>query len=230
MNGFKPSPEQFLALDEELRDSVRLIQFGLGALQGTGGDNDFYHLPTLLLASGMERLMKVVLWLDNPRPGAFPKAHRLAPLVEKVLERCFTASYSKKVPAATTDREHLESPQTRKMLDLLGEFGDAARYYNLNVLLGRPHKTRDAQAVWHELRLEVARSTPELWDKVGTKEWSDEFYADLVRPYVVVVERTVRALARLLTLGPLAETGKRWSPILQHFCGLKDQDLGTTAY
>jgi len=230
VNGFKPSPEQFLALDEELRDSVRLIQFGLGALQGTGGDHDFYHLPTLLLASGMERLMKVVLWLDRPGPGAFRETHRLVPLVDDVLERCFTHSYCKKCPAAATDRDHLKSRGTRRVLDLLGEFGDAARYHNLNVLLGKPNKTRDAQAVWHELRLEVARSTPELWDKVGTKEWSDEFYADLVRPYVVVFERTVRALARLFTLGPLAAEGKRFSGVLWDFLVLMDRDLGETRY
>ncbi len=222
--------EGFLALEGELRDSVRLVRAGLAALQRTGGEDDFYHLPTLLLANGIERLLKVVLWLEKPGRKAFPETHRLEPLVSSVLERCFTDRYCREVPAAQIDLDHWGLPRTMEVLKLLGEFGDAARYHNLDILLGKSRRTRDPQAAWHNLRLAVVHDSPELEKRVLSGESSRELYEALIRPYVEAIERCVRALARLFTLGPLATNGKQFSGILYPFLVLMDRDLGKTAY
>ena len=49
-----------LHLHEELRTSHQLIVAGLGELQEINMGEDFYHLPHLLLASGLERYTKQV--------------------------------------------------------------------------------------------------------------------------------------------------------------------------
>jgi hypothetical protein len=47
-----------VCLLEELEASHKLIIAGLGELQEIDMENDFYHLPHQLLASGLERLLK----------------------------------------------------------------------------------------------------------------------------------------------------------------------------
>ena len=54
---------RFVALYEELRTSRGLIRAGFGHLQEIDGGNDFYHLPHLLMASGIEKLMKCYIML-----------------------------------------------------------------------------------------------------------------------------------------------------------------------
>ena len=52
-----------ICLHEELNNSYQLIVAGLGELQEINMGNDFYHLPHLLLASGLERFMKCYICL-----------------------------------------------------------------------------------------------------------------------------------------------------------------------
>ncbi len=224
------SVRQTIAVDGELRDAERLIRAGLAALQHAGEDDDFYHLPTLLLASGIERLLKVILWFDQPGPKAFKPGHLLLPLMVEVLNRCFTDEYCTNVPVAQVDRCYLESREAQEFLSFLGEFGQADRYYNLNILLTGNSRGRDPQRVWDSLRLAVLDTSPDIETRVYSGESSSDLRSALIRPYIVLVEKCVRALARLLTLGPIAPNGRRFSSILAKFRNLDDRDLGETAY
>ena len=47
--------QKFAYLVEELQVAVELLKAGLRSLQAIDGTNDFYHLPLLTLASGLER-------------------------------------------------------------------------------------------------------------------------------------------------------------------------------
>ncbi len=53
--------EKQIAISEEVRNSIRLIEIGLGNLQHIDGANDFYHATFLTLSSGFERLMKTII-------------------------------------------------------------------------------------------------------------------------------------------------------------------------
>ncbi len=64
---------QHIRLLEELRIAIGLLKGGLRELQHIDGANDFYHLPLLILSSGFERLMKVIICFHSHETnGSYP--------------------------------------------------------------------------------------------------------------------------------------------------------------
>lgn len=64
---------RLIHLIDELRNANQLLVDGFGALQEITIDNDFYHMPHQLIASGLERLMKCFISIvHHGRTGAFP--------------------------------------------------------------------------------------------------------------------------------------------------------------
>ncbi len=84
--------EQTMCMLDELKISHKLIKAGFGALQEIDMTNDFYHLPHLLMASGLERLMKCYISLvHHGQYNSFPKkgfmkslGHDLVGLLDKL--------------------------------------------------------------------------------------------------------------------------------------------------
>lgn len=68
--------EQELSLHDELHTAVRLIKMGLKEVRNIDGGNDFYHPLMLTLASGIERLMKVIICFHIlETTGTFPSSY-----------------------------------------------------------------------------------------------------------------------------------------------------------
>jgi len=68
-----PTTLQRVMIGEELLSAMRLLKTGLRELNRTNDRTDFYHIPMLLLSSGLERLMKVLIcchYLETT--GTFP--------------------------------------------------------------------------------------------------------------------------------------------------------------
>jgi hypothetical protein len=214
-NGTPPSLKQKVAMSEEVRTAIRLIDEGLAALQRITGSNDFYHLPMLLLAGGYERLMKCLLCLAHlARRGRFPKfeyiktpGHNLPALLSMLVDEVFLPGYANSRVAAQDDLRFLRGDaRLGQLIDLVSQFAQSARYHDLDVIVGGPSKDDDPpkrtwdeieQAVLHDLGLEKGHEAGKL----------DEVYRQLIRELVIRFERFTRALCRLFTLadlGPLA--------------------------
>ena len=65
---------QSIRLSDEVRRAVDLVKSGLSELQHIDAANDRFHVPMLLLANGVERLLRAstgpaeaVRWQDAPR-------------------------------------------------------------------------------------------------------------------------------------------------------------------
>lgn len=235
--------EQHVALGEEVRTSVELIKAGLGHLQRMGAANDFYHLPMLLLASGFERLMKTIICLHTLREtGEYPspsdpilgggsKGHDLARLLDKITTDCFNPAYVESVPAARKDIEYLRrDPRLRKLVEMLSNFGQAARYHDLNVVLGRPSDIASPEREWKKLELDVLKGDSEWQDELADPAKWDMLYKMIASNLVARLERFARALSRLFTLGGLGHEAKRHTGTIAPFLFLRDEDLGKQTY
>ena len=235
-----PNTLQKSAIDKELLDSVRLIKSGFGQLQQLDGANDFYHMPLLTLSTGFEHFLKVILCFrhlektgDFPKPSEIPsgrQGHDLELLLKKVRKECFLAQYVESIPAAKTDLAYLESDELLRLFKVLGRFGQAARYYNLDVILGKKPTTDSPESEWERLETAVLISRPELLREFEGNPNSGRVFRVIGAEVVARLERLARALARLFTIGKIGAEAKHYSPYVDGFLQLRDKKLGKTEY
>jgi hypothetical protein len=235
-----PNIQQKLAIDQELLNSVRLIQAGLGQLQRLDGANDFYHLPLLTLSSGFERLMKVMLCFRIlEKTGEFPstqdipsgrEGHNLELLLKKIREECFLATYVGQIPVAKEDLAYLESEELLSFLAVLSKFGQAARYYHLDVVLGKQPKTDAPDREWESLETAIVIARPALMKEVEEFPASDRIHQEIAVEVVSRLERFARALARLFTIGGIGQEAKRYLGYISKFLYIRDESLGKNEY
>jgi hypothetical protein len=235
-----PSVVQSLAFDQELPNSVRLIRAGLGQLQNLDGGNDLYHLPLLTLASGFERFMKVILCLralevhgefSGGRP--FPTGrdgHNLELLLERIKEACFSDLYLEGIPVTSEDVGYLDSEELAVFTRVLSQFGQAARYYSFDVLLGKTPKTEDPESEWQRLETEILQQRDDLMRLIGAGDASEKIHGEVAATVVAILERFARALSRLFTIGRIGDEAKRYVGYIGGFLHLADGELGATAY
>ena len=104
-----------MCLIEELETARNLIMLGFGELQEIRISNDFYHLPQLLLASGLERLLKCYFCLvHEARNGRYPDTsflkntlgHDLLNAKTKLVEEYFATNG---IPLVEDDLEFLKN-------------------------------------------------------------------------------------------------------------------------
>ncbi len=236
-----PTVQQNLALGEELRTSIKLIQAGLGHLQRIDGANDFYHLPMLLLASGFERLMKTIICFhalretgNYPAQNAFPrgrKGHDLVRLLNRVTEECFGEAYVERVPAAREDVEYLRTDsRLLELVGILSDFGQTTRYYYLDVVLGNAAGMDSPEQKWQQVEMAVLIEEDDWVDQLKRPANSGRLYSRITTDLVVRLEMFARALARLFTIGGLGDEAKRHTGTIAPFLFLRNDELGKRVY
>jgi len=236
-----PTTLQKVMIGEELLTAVRLLKTGLRELNRMTGATDFFHLPILLLASGFERLMKTVICCHHlketgefPNRDAFPKGkhgHDLVWLLDQITEHCFPASYVARIPAARVDISLLQSDgKLRRIVKILSEFGQSARYYNLNVVLGSRNPGPSPDDEWQKLEMEILREDPAWMQRIAEPSQNGPVHETINAELTVHCERLARSLCRLFTIGGLGELAKQVSCHTHHFLCLMDDELGKTDY
>ncbi len=201
----------------------------------------FFHLPILLLASGFERLMKTVICCHHlkatgefPGRDAFPsgrRGHDLVWLLSQVTHKCFSDDYLCGVPAARIDIEFLRNDaKLRRIVQVLSDFGQSARYYNLNVVLGSDDPGSSPDDECQKLEMEILQEDPSWPQRIGESSQSDAVHRQINAKLTVQCEKLARSLSRLFTIGGLGEVAKQISPHTHHFLNLMDDQLGTTNY
>ncbi len=232
---------QELSIDDELLTAIRLLKCGLRELNRMDGANDFYHLPILLLASGLERLMKTVICCHHleingvfPKRDIFPKGkfgHDLIYLLDIITKDCFSDEYLAKIPVAKQDIKFLRNNrQFRGIVKILSDFGQSARYYNLNVVLGEEDPGPSPEGEWKRLETEIFKEDPN-WDQtIQDSSQSEGIHDRINRKLTIHCERLARSLSRLFTIGGLGNEAKRISPHTRDFRSLTDEQLGMKDY
>ncbi len=235
-----PSPAQHFAMDQELRNAGHLIRSGLGQLQSLGVEHYCYHLPLLTLANGFERLMKSILCLraletagEYSGVASFPKGtegHNLLILLNRIKDECFLDQYVEKVPVATKDLEYLQSEELSSFISVLSNFGQSARYYNFDLLLGKPQNREDPESAWRQIETNIVFGREDLMSLINTGDRQNFVRSALTVEVVSRLEKFTRALARLFTMGRIGNQALSFSPHFSDFLFLNDEQLGKTSY
>lgn len=236
-----PSTLQKVLVGEELLDSVRLLKVGLRELNKMDASTDFFHLPILLLSTGFERMMKVAICCHHletdgefPSRDVFPRGrrgHDLVWLLEYITDKCFTDDYLSKIPAANADISFLrDDARLKSMVQILSSFGQAARYYKLNVVFGDAKPGPSPDDEWQRLEMQVLQQDPEWTKKLSDPTQSSSVHLQVNRELTIYCEKWARSLSRLFTIGGLGAQAKQISPHVHHFLCLMDQQLGRTNY
>lgn len=213
----------------------KLIKYGLKELQNPVTYNDFIHLPMLLLANGLERLLKTIIcYKYYNQNGAFPqlseiKGHDIQELLNKVVGNCFTTNYLK-IPAARDDKEFLQNDALlRSIIRILSDFGDYDRYYNLDIVVGKRSDPESPEDTWgKKLELEILKTHSD-WSRELSKP-NNDVLEKIANELVVIFERLARSLGRLFTLGELSPEANINSTFLMDFILLSDNEIGKRKY
>lgn len=231
-----------IALIEELETSISLIKYGLREIQSIRNNKVFYHLLMLTLASGFERLMKVIILLyKTEKDASYPKecpwdinnGHNLTVLKKFILKECFSEKYLACSGVANTDLDFLKNDQRlNEFVNIISNFGKSARYYNLDLYIGKTVKTLSPEREWKKLEKLIIEEQPEQKRKIllDNNINMDAYYKIITKEIVIKFERLARALSRLFTLGGMSEKAKQLSPIVSDFIELRDKDLGEKRY
>ncbi len=227
---------RFLHLVDELSNANQLITDGFGALQEIDTSNNFYHLPHQLMASGLERLMKCFISVvQHGRTGAFPDrafmrdlGHDLKGLTAEILKNYYGGRDRSFVDAefnAIKADQHLSDA-----IEILSQFGQVGRYYNLDVVAGSPCNPVDPKSEWESLEARVESPVPYLSD---IERLHREYYPRVNSLLVARLERLVRAIALQFTIGDHSDPQKniiRASVTFDNFRNIRDASLGQNDY
>ena len=113
---------------------------------------------------------------------------------------------------------------------MLSDFGQAARYYNLDVIVGRQVQTDDPDAAWQRLETEILLARKDLMDEIEKNPASNRIRIEINNEVVARLERLARAIARLYTIGGLGSEANRYLVYIGCFLHLTDAELGTKKY
>jgi len=171
---------------------------------------------------------------DYPKRDVFLKGrrgHDLVHLLNQITCDCFSDAYLANIPAAKADITFLRNdPKLSTILQILSDFGQSARYYNLNVVLNEKDPGPSPDQEWQKFELEVLKEDSTYLDRIGDPSQRDSIHRQINMTLTIQCEKLARALARLLTIGGLGSQAKQISPHTHHFLFLMDDQLGKTNY
>jgi hypothetical protein len=230
--------DQVAALQQELQDALLHIENGLEYVHRVDGATMPVHSAFLDLTSGIERLLKLTIslvrftstgQLPSPRDLMKRYGHDLTLLTQEwVIAASSDAALSAR-EACRADIEFVDSdPDLRLLLEALTTFAKAGRYSNLDAFLGVDRGTlSDPYAAWSSIERRVLAAHPEFEEllKQGDPRFG-YFYPVVGRHVAALIDRYVRAVVRMWTLGPLGHEARRFSGSISSFLFLRDDQLG----
>ena len=152
-------------------------------------------------------------------------------LLNQITRHCFSDTYLARIPAAKTDITFLRTdPKLSAIVRILSDFGQSARYYNLNVVLAERDPGPSPDDEWQELEMEILQEDPSWKRRIGDPQESDSIHRQINTALTIQCEKLSRALARLFTIGGLGSQANQISGHTHHFLFLMDDQLGTTDY
>ena len=226
-----------LHLNEELRNSIRLIKLGMGEIQNINLDNSFYHLPLQTLSSGVERFLKCYLCFGyHEKNNKFPDFKTLKDygggtghdIVE--LKKVISKDY---FLLRNDDENFIKNDEIlEELLYLLSEFGKFSRYHNLDIVTSKSKPSVDVEMLWEKFETKILKENTPLYKRFFNFkiQQSNETYDFINSKIISILERFIRGLSRQFTFVNLGKLANKHSVEVRDFLLLKDSDLGKTIY
>jgi len=223
-----------ICFQDELETALNLIKTGFCELQEMNSRYEGFHLPQQLIASGFERLFKCYFCLvykarngNYPDPGFLKKlGHDLEKLKGILVDDYFSTNNR---PQLCDDLEFLRNDSLlNSIIHILSEFGQKARYYNLDIITGSKSQSIDPQKEWEKLKTKFAEPNPDTPFNYDAHEMDflPRFNAEIISK----LERMARAIAMQFTLGGHGEDLRQMSSTIAEFRNLRNEEFGTVDY
>lgn len=227
--------EQSQAVNDEIRLALNCIRSGLLHLKNSDGRHTEYFVPALLIASALERLFKVLLCFDAlNQTGSFPSndemkqnySHKLVLLHRDVITVIGRYPLYQRAPARIDDLNFLSGDKDLiSWLEFLDDFARASRYWNLDVITGKPKNTTSPEGIFRGFRDHYWRQKYGAGSLPSPHEWG-VFYKETHGYLIRLTQRLVRAICFMFTQGPFGSIARQYSAgLLDPFLLLRDDEL-----
>lgn len=206
------------AIQKELDIDAQLIVNGLQELQSLYIENGEYFQASQSLSQGLERMMKVVLFLSEKLDAGDLKVkygHNLEKLWKRVRE--------------LHEYKQNKDKTLNKELKTLSEFNEHARYYYLNIL-DRVDNDFDPQKEWEKLEERYFRNDPAYYTKLSNGDEAKMVIEQINRCHIIPIEKIVTFLSRVIVARQISEVGWNVPIAFQEFARYDVNKLGETDY
>ncbi len=224
-----------IAVVIEIENSMKYLKNGLAEVQKISPANTFYDPLLIYLSGGLERLFKSILCLNyQERKGRFPNykelmegenGHDIEFLKRKVEQICIHSpnSLAQKDYDIITRNSFIDT-----LCKILSEYGKKARYFNLDVILGKEQEY-NSQAEWERIETLV------LKEFHGEKEFYrllelNSSYDKSNELLVSKIELYIRAITRQFIFGDFSSNSKNFISEIRCFTSIEDDQIGKTDY
>ena len=176
----KFSPTETVALSAEIDAASSLLRHGFGSL----GEYEFASRdaePTFAcLAGGAEKLLKLTFGLATvdegggwPTKSTMQKAgHKIVALDATVRKLIVKRQDRSTAPGLIAKLLEMSDghPGIVQVLATLERYAVDGRFYNLDMLGGRPHGSAGPHELWHELEMDILDANPEMLEQLAGRE------------------------------------------------------------
>ena len=239
MNNKTHEIEKTLAVVAEVEASFKFITEGLKSLKVQKSIIQNNHVPLQLLASGIERIIKILLLLkDKHLEGNFPKlqktrerfrhydnGHGIEKMLDELIEYSNSVDLMKRIPMVVEDMEYLEiDPNFRTFIKIITNFSIQQRYYYIDTIVSE--STDESLNAFQAFRKFIYSFKENVDTNQMTYEQEEEFG---IKSTIICIEKGVRAISRFFTHG-LGDLGRMYYDNFSNFILLRDEKLGLLEY
>lgn len=206
------------AIQAELDNISLLLIRGFQELQAMDMNYGSYFIPSQTLSQGLERMMKVLLFLS----GNFRKGQ---------LKGKFSHDLNKLWSKLIIDKiaEPIFDPYFEIILKILSEFGHNARYFYIAILDGEPLDF-NPQEEWENLESRFMNEAPQRYKMLSNGDDADVLIKDIIRRLQIPIEKVINSLSSAIVNYEKREAGWVVPPTIRAFADFNDESFGKSVY
>lgn len=224
---------------EEVQASFNFIALGLKTLNEQNSSISNNHVVLQLLASGFERIIKILILLKEKHlTGKYPElqkakdkfktynnGHGIEAMLDELIVYGKANNSVHKIPMLQDDMEFIERDKSfREFLKIITEFSIQQRYYYIDtIVLDKPNYSFNP---FNRFKTFIYSFSDGVDVSQMTYEQEDRHF---INQGIVCIEKGVRGISRFFThfLGVI---GKQYYNDFSNFILLDDKDLGSLKY
>ena len=206
------------AIQTELDTISLLLIRGLQELQAMDMNYGSYFMPSQTLSQGLERMMKVILFLSGKA-----KKGQLKDKFSHSLNRLWHKLTIEKIVDLITD------PYFDDILNILSEFGYHARYYYISILDGDPLNF-NPQEEWENLENKFLNENPQRYQMFLNGDDANILIKEMVRRLQIPIEMLINRLSKVIVDYEKSEVGWVVPTTIKFFADIGADSFGKNIY
>lgn len=206
------------AIQAELDTISLLFVRGLQELQAMNMNYCSYFIPSQTLSQGLERMMKVILFLS----GKVEKG-QLKGKFSHGLYKLWTKLTTENIVVPITE------PYFDDILNILSKFGENARYFYISILDGEPSYF-NPQEEWEKLENKFLNEDPHRYQMLCNGDDATILIKEIVRRLQIPIEILIKSLSKVIVDYEKREVGWVVPSAIKSFANIGADSFGKNVY